>query len=261
MRARGADRRLASGLSLSALGVLGLTAAIALAIALPGARGAVSPAGPSLSALWGGARDTLLTAAGAVLLGAPPALLAAVQLHELTPRVARARAQRLFEAFAAVPGVVFGHLGVTLLGPWLGGSRYATAVLALALMAVPTVLLLALDALGRIPDALREASLALGATPWQTAWRAVVPAARRGLLGAVLAGFARAAGETVAVAMIAAQGRPETLATRTLRGLGRETPWSDAPPTMSLLLLALTTAVVLATRRRGREVTTEAPRL
>ncbi len=208
------------------------------------------------SALLTLALGTVRTTAGALALGGVASLCAAVWVSELAPPWVPAHARRLFEGAAAVPAVVWGHAGLVIVWRTGAGDGGAPLVLALTLgtMIAPTVTLLALQALARVPSDVREASLALGASRWQTAWRAVVPWARGGLLGAVVTGVARASGEALAVALVAASaGRggchAPTLATSLLcdgdltRARGR---------TAALALLALAGLLALLARRLDR---------
>lgn len=115
----------------------------------------------------------------------------------------------LVELLAAVPSVVYGFLGLLLLGPWLAkvfglplGQFGALGSLVLAFMAIPTIVSVSEDALAAVPRAYRENSLALGATRWQTISRVVVPAARSGIIASMLLGLGRAIGETMTVLMV-----------------------------------------------------------
>ncbi len=150
-----------------------------------------------------------------------------------------------------------------------GGEGLATAAVLLGVMIAPTVLLLSLDALARVPTALRDASAALGASPWQTAMRVVVPHGWRGIVVAVFFGFARAAGETMAVQMVIGGARklPDnafspttTISTQIVMDMQNarpDTPSSDVLFSMSLVLLVVAVAVVLFTRflSRGQRTT------
>lgn len=222
---------------------------------------------------------TFVSAAGAVMLGAVPAVLAALWATEFAPKAARPLYRRTMEVAAAVPSVVYGWLALVYLIPqmeklahvWLGdratgGEGLATASVLLGVMIAPTVLLLSLDALARVPSALRDASAALGASPWQTAMRVVVPHGWRGIIVAVFFGFARAAGETMAVQMVIGGARklPEnafspttTISTQIVMDMQNarpDTPASNVLFAMSLVLLVVSVVVVLCTRwlSRGR---------
>lgn len=224
---------------------------------------------------------TAATASGALLTGALPALLAAVWVTEFAPERVAIAYRRVLEIAAALPSVVYGWLALEHLVPAMdrvahaihpsiadvGGEGIASSAILLGVMIAPTVALLSLDALARAPGAMREASAALGASPWQTAFSVVVPFAWRGLLTAVFFGFARAAGETMAVQMVIGGARklPETAFSPTttistqivmdMQNARPGTPSSDALYAMALVLLVLSSAVVLATRAlalRGR---------
>jgi phosphate transport system permease protein len=135
----------------------------------------------------------------------------------------------------------------------------------LAIMIAPTVMLLSLDALSRVPGALRDASAALGASPWQTAFRVSAPYAWRGLLVAIFFGFARAAGETMAVQMVIGGARQlpkdflfsptTTISAQIVMDMQEARPGTvenDVLFSMALVLLVVAVAVVLVTRALGR---------
>ncbi len=152
---------------------------------------------------------SLYVTAGAMVVGAPLGLACAVFISEVAPPRAREVLKPLVELLAAVPSVVYGFLGLLLLGPWLAkvfglplGQFGALGSLVLAFMAVPTIVSVSEDALSAVPRAYRENSLALGATRWQTISRVVVPAARSGIIAAMLLGLGRAIGETMTVLMV-----------------------------------------------------------
>lgn len=138
---------------------------------------------------------------GAVVLGALPALLSALWVAELAPRPVARAARLVYDVAAAVPSVVWAWLVARAVVPHVGAGNVAVS-LCLAAMIAPTTALAALAALGRTPVSLREASFALGATPWQVAWRAVVPAARRELAAAVLLGVGRALAEVLVLTIL-----------------------------------------------------------
>ena len=114
----------------------------------------------------------------------------------------------VIELLAAIPSVVWGFIGLTVMNTLIIrlfdapiGLNVLNGGLLLALMSVPIIVSIGEDALKAVPDSYREASLALGATRWQTIHRVLIPAARNGLLAAVLLGVGRAVGETMAVLM------------------------------------------------------------
>lgn len=145
---------------------------------------------------------------GALILGAPLAIATAIFLSEIaTPRV-RAIVRPAIELLAGIPSVIYGFFGLVLLVPLVraifGGSGFGlvTGWLVLAIMILPTIATISEDAITAVPRGYREGSLAMGATQWQTIWRVVLPAARNGLMGAVILGMGRAIGETMAVLMV-----------------------------------------------------------
>jgi len=152
---------------------------------------------------------TLWVTAGAILVALPLGIATAIFLAELCPRWLREVLKPLIELLAAVPSVVMGFLGLVLLAPWVKqifalptGLCVLTGSILLAFMGLPTIVTIAEDAINAVPNDFRYASLALGATPLQTTLRAVVPAARSGILAAVLLGLGRSIGETMTVMMV-----------------------------------------------------------
>jgi len=115
----------------------------------------------------------------------------------------------MIEILAGIPSVVLGFIGIVFLSPTLrellnlptGLTAFAGAVL-LALISIPTIVSVGEDALNAVPQSYREASYALGITRWQTIWRVTLPAARSGVLTAVMLGISRTLGETMAVMMV-----------------------------------------------------------
>jgi phosphate transport system permease protein len=133
----------------------------------------------------------------------------AVFVREIAPGWVREILKPMIEVLAGIPSVVLGFFGITMVAPLirsvLGAPTGLTAFtggLLLAYMALPTIISIAEDALDAVPKSYRDAGLAMGATQWQTIWRVVVPAARSGILTAVMLGMGRAIGETMAVMMV-----------------------------------------------------------
>jgi phosphate transport system permease protein len=145
----------------------------------------------------------------AILIGLPLGVGTAVFVREVAPRWAREILKPMIEIMAGIPSVVLGFFGMTLLAPifheYLGlatGLTAFTGAIILAYMALPTIVSVAEDALDAVPKSYRDASLAMGATEWQTIWRVIVPAARSGIVTAVMLGLGRAIGETMLVMMV-----------------------------------------------------------
>lgn len=146
--------------------------------------------------------------AGALVIGTPLAVGTAIFLSEIaSPRV-RSIVRPAVELLAGIPSVIYGFFGLMILRPIVGrvtdglGFGAVTAWLILAIMIVPTIATLAEDALRSIPNGIREASYAMGATTWQTIRKVLVPAAAIGIIDAIILGMGRAIGETMAVLMV-----------------------------------------------------------
>ena len=151
---------------------------------------------------------SMFVTGGALCIGVPLGVACAVVLGEMAPRSARLLLKPTIEILAGIPSVVYGFMGIAVLLPWIrqhlggpGASGLAGAVI-LGVMILPTIIAISLDALRAVPASYREASLAMGATQWQTIWRVVLPAARSGIVAAVILGVGRAVGETMAVVMV-----------------------------------------------------------
>ena len=155
---------------------------------------------------------------GSTLLSVPLGLGAAVYLSEFCSGRLRETLKVVIELLAAIPSVVWGFIGVMVLGPiiidttaWLHdlgvfpralvGVNILNGSIILALMSVPVIVSVGEDALKAVPDSYREAALSLGASRWEVVYKVLFPAARNGLLAAVLLGIGRAIGETMAVLM------------------------------------------------------------
>jgi phosphate transport system permease protein len=144
----------------------------------------------------------------AMVLAVPLGLGGAVYLSEFCGPRTKEILKVLIELLAAIPSVVWGFIGLMVMSPLivqLTGAPVGLGILnggiILALMSVPIITSIGEDALRAVPDSFREAALAAGATRWQVTWRVLLPAARNGLLAAVLLGLGRAIGETMAVLM------------------------------------------------------------
>ena len=144
------------------------------------------------------------------LVGLPVSLAIAVFTAEVAPRALRNLVKPLLELLGFLPSIVFGFLGMAVLAPWmqerfglLTGLNLVNASALLGVMMIPTVGSLADEALRAVPQELRAASYALGATRWETIRRVVAPAALPGILSASLLGVMRATGETMVVLMAA----------------------------------------------------------
>ena len=152
---------------------------------------------------------SILVTVTAIAIALPLGVASAVYVSEVAPNWAREILKPLIEILAGIPSVVLGFFGMTALAPVIreglgmptGLTAFSGALL-LAYMSLPTIISVAEDALDAVPKSYRDAGLAMGATQWQTIWRVVVPAARSGIVTAVMLGMGRAIGETMAVMMV-----------------------------------------------------------
>jgi phosphate transport system permease protein len=152
---------------------------------------------------------SLLVTLTAILIALPLGVATSVFVREVAPSWAREILKPFIEVLAGIPSVVLGFFGMTILAPVVRenlraptGLTAMTGALILAYMSLPTIISVAEDALDAVPKGYRDAGLAMGATRWQTIWRIVVPAARSGIVTAVMLGMGRAIGETMAVMMV-----------------------------------------------------------
>ncbi len=153
---------------------------------------------------------TLAASLGAIILGVPIALLCALFMAEfLNPKLASA-ARTGVELLAGIPSVVYGFFGLMVIVPFVkntfnipSGNTLLSAIIVLALMILPTVITIAETSLRAVPLSVREASLAVGASKMQTAWKVVLPHANSGVIAGVVLGISRAVGETMAVILVA----------------------------------------------------------
>jgi len=151
---------------------------------------------------------TLKVVVIAMLFAVPLGVLAAVYSAEFAPPRVREVLKPAVELLAGIPSVVMGFFALMVLATWLQAVTHSgmrlnalTAGIALGLGVIPTIFTVAEDALRAVPRSFREASLGLGASPWQTAWHVSLPAASAGVAAGVLLGLARAVGETMIVLM------------------------------------------------------------
>ncbi|MFB0546020.1 MAG: phosphate ABC transporter permease subunit PstC [Anaerolineae bacterium] len=152
---------------------------------------------------------SILVTIGAVVISVPLGLATAVFIGEVAPEWVREILKPLIEVIAGIPSVVLGFLGMVVIAPlirkYLGtptGLTAFTGSLMLAYMALPTIISVAEDAIDAVPKEYRDGAYALGATQWQTIWRVVLPAARSGIIIAMMLGIGRAIGETMTVMMV-----------------------------------------------------------
>lgn len=174
----------------------------------------------ALPFIWG----TLVTSIAALIIAVPLSLGTAIFIAEVAPRWLRLPVSFVVELLAAIPSVVYGLWGVFVMVPWLRehvqvplarhlgyiplfegpafGVSMMAAILILAVMIIPYITAVSREVILAVPQSQREASYGLGATKWETIRRVVLRYARVGILGAIILGYGRAVGETMAVTMM-----------------------------------------------------------
>jgi phosphate transport system permease protein len=207
----------------------------------------------------------------AIVLATPLSLGAALFLEQTDRQLGERLLRPVLEVFVGIPSVVYGWLGLTTLVPVIRdvrgggtGQSILAAAVVLTIMILPTVTTLSADAIRNVPDTLAEASYALGATRWQTIWRAILPSARAGITTGVVLGVARALGEALAVAMVIGniprlpRGLLEPASTMTtvisadLASRALNPMLNNALFTLGLLLLLLSLAAIMVIRYVSR---------
>jgi len=218
----------------------------------------------ALSFITGSVAVTVL----AVLVGAPLGLAGAIFLAKISPQWLREIMRPATDLYVAIPSVVYGFIGLTIVVPfirvYLGASTgfgLLAAALILGIMILPTVISISEDAIRAVPRSLEEASLALGATRWQTIWHVLLPAALPGILTSIILAMARAVGETMAVQMVIGN-TPQmpksllmptsTLPSEIVVEMGNTpfgTAWGNSLFLMALVLLVMSLGMIVLIRR------------
>ena len=158
--------------------------------------------------------STLMVTGGALLLAVPIGIGVAAYLSDVAHWRVREIVKPVVEILAGIPSVVVGFLGIVLFGPAIArifhignGLNAINGSVLLAIMSLPTIISISEDSLNAVPSAYNEASLALGASRWQTLFRVKVPAALSGIIAACMLGMGRAIGETMTVLMVTGNAR------------------------------------------------------
>ena len=164
--------------------------------------------------------SSIVGTGASVLIGVPIGLLTAVFLTEVSDKRLAAVVHPAVELLAAIPSVIYGLLGLMLLNPvmypleklifanspshqFTGGSNMLSAIIVLAIMILPTVVNVSASSISAVPNELRAASLAVGASKIQTIFKVTIPAAKSGIMTGVVLGIGRALGEAMAINMVA----------------------------------------------------------
>lgn len=158
--------------------------------------------------------SSLLVTLGAIVVAVPLGITSAIFIAEIAPPRLRDFLKPAIELLASIPSVVLGFFGVAVVAGWLrdelhvpyGGLTLLAGSIVLAFMAIPTIATISEDAIAAVPRELREGSLGLGATHWQTVRHVLLPAAASGITAAVMLGMGRAIGETMVVLMLTGNG-------------------------------------------------------
>ncbi len=204
----------------------------------------------------------------ALLIATPFSLATAIFMSEISPKFSSKILQPAVEIFVGIPSVVYGWVGLTILVPFLESLfhlQYGFSVLAggivLAVMIFPSITSVSADSLRNVSDEYREAAYGLGSTRWQTIRRVILPAARPGILTAIILGLARAFGEALAVAMVIGKMKafPENILSPTnnltaaiasdMGGATEGGEYNLALWTMALLLLLISFVFILTVRK------------
>ena len=153
---------------------------------------------------------SLLITLGAMVIAIPLSIGSAIFISELAPPWLKNILKPAVELLAGVPSVIFGYFGILVLVPWImvtfnepTGLSWLAASILLGIMAIPTITSVAEDAISSVPREYKEGSLAVGATKWQTISKVIIPSSISGITAAIILGFGRAIGETIAVSMVA----------------------------------------------------------
>jgi phosphate transport system permease protein len=218
-----------------------------------------NPTVGALPMICGSFAVTLLATAFAL----PIAVGSAIFVVEVAPGFGRRVFQPLVELLVGIPSVVFGLIGLTVVVAWTrgwaGGTGYGifSGAVVLAVMVLPTITSLSIDAVAAVPMSYREGSYALGCTRWQTIWNVVLRSARPSLMTATILGMTRAFGESLAVQMVIGNSAQvpgslftpaSTLTSILTMGMGNEamgTVYSDALWSLALLLLGMSLVFIL----------------
>lgn len=210
---------------------------------------------------------TLALTSLTMLISIPISVIIAVFLAEMTPKWLRNLLRPVLDLLVGIPSVVYGFLGLTVLIPWLrslSGHDLADGLLAasivLTIMVLPTISRISDDAISAVPNKYRDAAYALGANRFQTVIRVVLPAARGGIMYAVILGMARAIGETMAVVMVIGNTAqlPNSLFTPTavltsnivmqISSVEFDSIWNYGLYMMGFILLAISLLMIVAVR-------------
>ncbi len=165
---------------------------------------------------------SIYTTIGAVVMGVPIGILTAVYISEIASPKTASCIRPAIELLASIPSVIYGFFGLLVIVPILddllhnGGNSMLAAILVLTAMILPTIISITESSIKAVPNEYREGSLAIGASKMQTIFKVILPAAKSGILTAVILGLGRALGETMAIILVAGNSpiMPESIGSR-----------------------------------------------
>lgn len=208
-----------------------------------------------------------LVSIGAVIISAPVAISLGIFVNVISKKLGNKIIKPSLEILVGIPSVVYGWVGVSVLVPFVkehgGGIGYSllAGILVLALMILPTIATLSIDAIRSVPGEHIEASYGLGATRWQTIKNVIIPGAKSGILTGVVLGIARAFGEALAVQMVigntvkltanllSPSATLTSIITMDMANTAAGTTWNDALWSLALVLLIISFLFILIVRR------------
>lgn len=211
---------------------------------------------------------TIALTALTMLLAVPTSIAIAIFTGEVTPNWMKKVIRPMLDIIVGIPSIIFGYLGLTILIPFIMritgsvmGEGLLASSLVLSFMVIPTITQVSDHAISSVAAEIREASYALGATRFQTVFRAILPSAKKGILTASILGMARALGETMAVVMVIGNTAqlPHSLTTPTavltsnivmqILEVPFDSTWFDALFMMAFLLIIISTLSIVIIRR------------
>lgn len=213
---------------------------------------------------------SILVSIGAILIATPISIALAIFMNHISPKLGKNFLKPALELFVGIPSVVYGWIGIVLFIPiikrnfgGLGFSLFA-GMLVLSIMVLPTIASISSDAIKSIPKDYVEASLALGATRWQTIIKVILPSAKNGIFTSIVLGLARAFGEALAVQMVIGNTiklpkgvlQPTTtltsILTMDMANTVSGTPWNNALWALASILLFISFIFIIVIRIIGR---------
>ncbi|MGG3456904.1 phosphate ABC transporter permease subunit PstC [Paenibacillus rhizolycopersici] len=216
--------------------------------------------------------NTLSLTALTMIIAVPISVGMAILIAEIAPNWLKKIIRPLLDLLVGIPSIVYGYLGLTVLLPFLRelsgeglGDGLLAAALVLTIMILPTISRISDDAISAVPKKYRDASYALGSTRLQTIFKAVMPAAGRGIVAAIILGMTRAIGETMAVVMVIGNTpqlakslfAPASVLTSNIvmqiSNVEFESTWNYSLHMMAFLLLLISFALILLIRYVGRK--------